>query len=129
MEVILNLKFKELFKNKLLNQNHYHFIGLGGIGMSGIALFLLKKGLSVSGSDITKNDRLQEIKKNGGIIFESQQPENIGLIQKKFSLKKIIIVVSSAINFENKELKFCIDQKLVIKHRSCLLYTSPSPRD
>ena len=121
MEVILNLKFKELFKNKLLNQNHYHFIGLGGIGMSGIALFLLKRGLSVSGSDITKNDRLQEIKKNGGIIFESQQPENIGLIQKKFNLKKIIIVVSSAINFKNKELKFCIDQKLVIKHRSEIL--------
>ena len=91
MEVILNLKFKELFKNKLLNQNHYHFIGLGGIGMSGIALFLLKKGLSVSGSDITKNDRLQEIKKNGGIIFESQQPENIGLIQKSLISKKLLL--------------------------------------
>ena len=121
MEVILNLKFKELFKNKLLNQAHYHFIGLGGIGMSGIALFLLKKGLSVSGSDISENDRLQEIKKNGGIIFESQQPENIKLILKKFNLKKIVIVISSAINNKNKELNYCIDQKLVIKHRSEVL--------
>ena len=36
----------------MLNQDHYHFIGLGGIGMSGIALVLLNKGLSISGSDI-----------------------------------------------------------------------------
>ena len=105
----------------MFNKDHYHFIGLGGIGMSGIALFLLKKGLSVSGSDITKNDRLEEIKKNGGIIFESQKPENIDLILKKFNLKKIIVVISSAINNKNKELKYCIDQKLVIKHRSEIL--------
>ena len=121
MEVILNLKFKELFKNKLFNQDHYHFIGLGGIGMSGIALFLLKKGLSVSGSDITQNDRLDEIAMNGGIIFKSQQPKNIELIKKIFNHKKIIIVVSSAITHKNKELNCCIDQNLEIKHRSEIL--------
>jgi len=105
----------------LLNQDHYHFIGLGGIGMSGIALTLLKKGLSVSGSDIAKNDRLTEIAKNGGIIFHSQEPQNIDLIKKKFSNKKITIVISSAISNKNKELNYCIENQLTIKHRSEIL--------
>jgi len=105
----------------LLNQDHYHFIGLGGIGMSGIALVLLKKGLSVSGSDIARNDRLTEIAKNGGIIFHSQEPQNIDLIKKKFNNKNIKIVISSAITNKNKELNYCIENKLTIKHRSDIL--------
>tara|TARA_B100001287_G_scaffold171217_1_gene144105 strand:- start:367 stop:1791 length:1425 start_codon:yes stop_codon:yes gene_type:complete len=121
LEVIFNLKFKDLIKNKLLNQDHYHFIGLGGIGMSGIALFLLKKGLTVSGSDIAKSDRLIEIKNNGGIVFNSQKPENIDLIKKKFNPKNITIVISSAINDDNKELNYCVNQQLKIKHRSEIL--------
>jgi len=105
----------------LLNQDHYHFIGLGGIGMSGIALVLLNKGFSVSGSDITLNDRLKEIRHKGGFVFDSQQPQNIDLLEKKFNLKKITIVISSAIDNENKELNYCIDKKLSIKHRSEIL--------
>ena len=105
----------------MLNQDHYHFIGLGGIGMSGIALVLLNKGFSVSGSDITLNDRLKEIRHKGGFVFDSQQPQNIDLLEKKFNLKKITIVISSAIDNENKELNYCIDKKLSIKHRSEIL--------
>jgi len=105
----------------LLNQNHYHFIGLGGIGMSGIALVLLKKGLSVSGSDIVQNDRLRDIAKNGGIIFNSQTPQNIDLIKKRFSNKNITIVISSAISNKNNELNYCIEKNLTIKHRSEIL--------
>ena len=41
---------------KLLLENHYHFIGIGGIGMSAIAKGLLKKGYSISGSDLVKNE-------------------------------------------------------------------------
>jgi len=105
----------------LFNQDHYHFIGLGGIGMSGIASALLKKGLSVSGSDITKNDQLTEIAKNGGIVFHSQNAQNIDLIKKKFQHKNITIVISSAINNKNSELNYCIEQQLKIKHRSEIL--------
>jgi len=89
--------------------------------MSGIALFLLKKGSSISGSDITTNDRLKEIANNGGILFHSQNPENIEFIKKKFNNKKITIVISSAIKNKNKELNYCIKQKLMIKHRSEIL--------
>ena len=89
--------------------------------MSGIALALLKRGFSVSGSDITKNDRLIEISKNGGIVFNTQQPKNIDLIKKKFHNQKITIVISSAINNKNNELNYCLDQHLTIKHRSEIL--------
>ena len=105
----------------MFNQDHYHFIGLGGIGMSGIALVLLKQGLSVSGSDIAKNDQLIEIAKNGGIVFYSQKAQNIDLIKGKFNNKKITVVVSSAIKNKNKELKYCIENQLEIKHRSEIL--------
>ena len=105
----------------MFNQDHYHFIGLGGIGMSGIALVLLRKGSSVSGSDIVKNDRLTEIAKSGGIVFNSQKPENIEQIKKKFNSKNITIVISSAINNKNKELNYCIKHQLTIKHRSEIL--------
>jgi len=89
--------------------------------MSGIALVLLRKGLSVSGSDIANNDRLTEIAMNGGIVFNSQKPQNIDQIKKKFNNKNIIIVISSAINNKNKELNYCIKQQLTIKHRSEIL--------
>ena len=105
----------------MFNKDHYHFIGLGGIGMSGIALVLLKKGLSVSGSDITKNDRLTEIEKKGGIVFNSQKPQNIVFIKQKFNTKNIIIVISSAIKNKNEELNYCIQNQLTIKHRSEIL--------
>ena len=105
----------------MLKEDHYHFIGIGGIGMSGIALVLLNKGLSVSGSDIATNDRILEVANNGGIIFNSQQPQNIDFIRKKFNTKNLIIVISSAINIKNKELNYCVDQQLSIKHRSDIL--------
>jgi len=105
----------------LLNQDHYHFIGLGGIGMSGIALALLKKGFSVSGSDIIKNNQLIEVAKNGGIVFNTQKPQNIDQIKKKFINKNITVVVSSAINKKNEELNYCIERQIVIKHRSEIL--------
>tara|TARA_Y100001978_G_scaffold132066_1_gene118120 strand:- start:142 stop:1476 length:1335 start_codon:yes stop_codon:yes gene_type:complete len=89
--------------------------------MSGIALVLLKKGLSVSGSDIAENYRLKEIANNGGIVFNTQQPQNIDFIKNKFGTKKITIVISSAINKENKELNYCIKNNLTIQHRSEIL--------
>ena len=89
--------------------------------MSGIALVLLKKGFSVSGSDIVKNDRITEIANCGGIIFNTQNPKNIDLIKQKFNKKNITVIISSAINNKNKELNYCIKNQLSIKHRSEIL--------
>ena len=108
-------------KRNLLEENHYHFIGIGGIGMSAIAVALLKKGFSVSGSDLLHNDQTLQIKKMGATIFDIQENKNIDTIQKQYQNKEIIIVKSSAIKKDNKELNYSNKKNLTIKHRSEIL--------
>ena len=105
----------------MINKNHYHFIGIGGIGMSGVAFALREKGYSVSGSDKIINDQIKQLKKIGTKIFTEQNKSNIEFIINKFKLKNIIIVTSSAIKKNNEELAYCIQKDLPIKHRSEIL--------
>tara|TARA_Y100000589_G_scaffold322022_1_gene354292 strand:+ start:741 stop:2117 length:1377 start_codon:yes stop_codon:yes gene_type:complete len=100
---------------------HYHFIGIGGIGMSGIAEVLISKKFSVSGSDLISNNQTIRLDSKGATIFDEQNQNNIDIILKKFSNKKIIAVVSSAIKKNNEELSYCIKKKITIKHRSDIL--------
>ena len=108
-------------KKDLEERFHYHFIGIGGIGMSGIALALIKKGYSISGSDLIENDQVHKIKSLGATVFNEQNQNNIEIISNKFDSKKIIIVKSSAINELNSEFKYCKEKKLPILHRSEVL--------
>ena len=87
---------------------HYHFIGIGGIGMSGIAQVLIGKQFSVSGSDVISNDQTKKLSNKGATIFNNQNQKNIDTILKKFPNKKIIAVISSAIKKNNIELSYCI---------------------
>jgi len=105
----------------LITKNHFHFIGVGGIGMSAIAKGLLKKGYSISGSDLVKNNETKKLEKLGAIIFNSQIRENIEFIISKFNNKLINFVVSTAIKPENEELMFCREKNLPVKHRSEIL--------
>jgi len=100
---------------------HYHFIGIGGIGMSGIAQVLIGKQFSVSGSDVLNNDQTKKLYSNGATIFNNQNQKNIDTILKKFPNKKIIAVISSAIKKNNIELRYCMEKKIIIRHRSEIL--------
>ena len=106
---------------QLFEKSHFHFIGIGGIGMSAIAMALLKKGCSVSGSDLITNQETNKLQKLGAIIFHSQVKNNIDLINSKFQNKKINFVISSAIKNENPELYYCKKNKFSIIHRSEIL--------
>ena len=108
-------------KNQMPNTHHYHLIGIGGIGMSAIAIALLKTGNSVSGSDIGRNKEIEKLQKLGATIFYDQQKENIKQISKKYYSEKIEIVISSAIKKNNEELNYCIENKFCIRHRSEIL--------
>ena len=55
------------FKN--LNDINIHFIGIGGISMSALALFCEKFGACVSGSDMTENNEVIKLKKNNISVF------------------------------------------------------------
>jgi len=74
----------------------YHFIGIGGIGMSGIAQLLLRGGSKVSGSDLKDSSNLKELKELGARIFIGHKPENV----KGASL----VIYSSAIKENNPEI-------------------------
>ena len=78
----------ELAKTEII-----HFIGIGGIGMSGLSLIMKGKGFTVQGSDLSSNKNVERLKKEKIKIF-------IG--QKKQNLKKVtIVVVSSSIKKNN----------------------------
>ena len=56
---------------------HIHFIGIGGISMSGLAEILLKEGFTVSGSDNKASALTEQLGKNGAKIFIGQRAANI----------------------------------------------------
>ena len=100
---------------------HFHFIGVGGIGMSAIAIALIKKGYSVSGSDLIKNNQIERLKELGAIIFDAQIKNNIDFVNAKFQNQKVNFVISSAIKDENEELSYCKKNNFLIRHRSEIL--------
>ena len=102
-------------------KNHFHFIGIGGIGMSAIAMGLLKKGYSISGSDLVENDETDKLKRSGAQIFNSQTKENIEILHSQLNNKQINFVVSTAIKPNNAELSYCKKNNFPIKHRSDIL--------
>ena len=69
---------------KDLKQVKIHFIGIGGIGMSGIAELMFDIGYSVQGSDVQINSNTNRLKKRGITIFKGHDKINISL---KFHLK------------------------------------------
>ena len=81
---------------KLAKSEIIHFLGIGGIGMSGLSLIMKGKGFKVQGSDIIKNKNTDRLKKNKIKIFIGHKKQNIH--------KATILVVSSAIKKNNPEL-------------------------
>ncbi len=73
-----------------------HFVGIGGIGMSGIAEVLLNLGYRVSGSDLKSSSVTQRLAGLGAVVFEGHRAENIAGAE--------VVVTSSAIGAENPEV-------------------------
>ena len=89
----------------------YHFIGIGGVGMSALAHILLQQGKKVSGSDLKESPVTKELEAKGAHIFYEQKHGNIQAGQT--------VVFSTAINPENPEYQDGKKGKLL--HRSALL--------
>ena len=90
-----------------------HFIGIGGIGMSGIAEILFQSGYHVQGSDLNQSNNTNRLEKLGIKVFIGQKKSNI--IDAK------IIVVSTAISEKNEEFIAAKKLFLPIVHRSEML--------
>tara|TARA_S200000501_G_scaffold78715_1_gene70505 strand:+ start:19708 stop:21108 length:1401 start_codon:yes stop_codon:yes gene_type:complete len=90
-----------------------HFIGIGGIGMSGMAEFLFNHGFDISGSDISSSERTKHLSSVGIKISSSHQKSNI----KNHDL----VVYSSAVNHKNIEIIRSKELNIPIMKRSQML--------
>ena len=90
-----------------------HFVGIGGIGMSGIAEVLLNHGYTVQGSDLKSTPITRRLEKLGATVFEGQRAENIENAE--------VVVISSAIKPGNAELDAARSQGLPIVRRAEML--------
>lgn len=91
----------------------YYFIAIGGIGMSGLAKYLVEDGVEVLGSDIKKNRNIIELEKLGAKIFIGHNAQNL--------TPNCTVVASTAIKEDNPELIKAKELGLEILHRSDLL--------
>ena len=98
----------ELAKSELI-----HFVGIGGIGMSGLALIMKELGFNVQGSDILNNKNIERLKKNKIKVIIGHNKQNIK--------KSTILVISSAIQKSNTEFLEAKKKKLPIYKRGEML--------
>ncbi|MBW2607458.1 MAG: UDP-N-acetylmuramate--L-alanine ligase [Deltaproteobacteria bacterium] len=96
-----------------LKKYHIHFVGVGGIGMSGIAELLINLGYKVSGSDLKSSDITRRLKRLGGVIFKSHRENHIS--------GSDVVVVSSAINEKNPEVAAAREMSIPVIPRAEML--------
>lgn len=77
--------------------SHIHFIGIGGISMSGLAQIMLQKGYTVTGSDRAKSHITDKLEKLGAVIYEGHSAENIA--------GSDIVVHTAAVHDDNPEMQ------------------------
>ena len=75
----------------------FHFIAIGGVGMSGLAKFLIQQGYTVSGSDVNDSKYVKQLKEMGATVYIGHSKDNVP--------KDATVIVSSAIRETNPELK------------------------
>ncbi len=90
-----------------------HFIGIGGIGMSGLSLIMNSKGFNIQGSDISPNKNIERLKKENIKIFIGHKKQNLKGVS--------IVVISSAIKKNNPELAEAKKKGLPIYKRGEML--------
>ncbi|GGB36696.1 UDP-N-acetylmuramate--L-alanine ligase [Roseibium aquae] len=90
-----------------------HFVGIGGIGMSGIAEVLKTLGYQVQGSDMAENANVKRLREKGIQIAVGHAAENLGLAE--------VVVVSSAIKKDNPELVAAREKLIPVVRRAEML--------
>ena len=92
---------------------HAHFIGIGGIGMSGIAEIMLNLGIKVSGSDLKRSAVTDRLAQLGATIYEGHNAANVA--------GATVVVTSSAVNAKNPEVIEAQARKIPVIQRADML--------
>ncbi|WP_448587709.1 UDP-N-acetylmuramate--L-alanine ligase [Thermocrinis sp.] len=99
-----------MFREKI---KHFHFVGIGGIGMSGIAQVLLQMGYRVSGSDLKENKNTKMLEGMGARIYIGHREENVDGAQ--------VVVYSSAVGMDNPEIRRAREKNIPVIPRGEML--------
>ncbi|MCY7294248.1 UDP-N-acetylmuramate--L-alanine ligase [Alteromonas sp. a30] len=90
-----------------------HFIGIGGVGMGGIAEVLLNEGYVISGSDQQASQMTQHLQKLGATVFFTHAASNVENVD--------VVVVSSAISTDNPEIQAAMEARIPVIRRAEML--------
>ncbi len=90
-----------------------HFVGIGGVGMCGIAEVLLNQGYQISGSDIRTSATTERLQKMGAEIFIGHSSDNVTAAN--------VVVISTAVNDENPEVSAARERRIPIVRRAEML--------
>lgn len=93
--------------------NQIHFVGIGGVGMAGIAEVCLSMGYAVSGSDLKQNSTVKRLMSQGANIQLGHQVDNV--------VNSDVVVVSTAIPQNNPEVDWAREQRIPIIPRAAML--------
>ena len=104
----------DLILNASLSDLSFYFVGIGGVSMSGLALFLIERGCKVCGSDISKNENTQRLQQKGVTVYFGHDKNNV-------PQKADVCVVNSAISQLNEEVLECKRRNIKIITRGELL--------
>lgn len=99
-----------MFRGKV---RQIHFVGIGGIGMSGIAEVLLNLGYRVTGSDMKEGASVRRLRKLGAEVFIGHAPENLG--------ESDVLVKSTAVHMDNPEVRAALDTHVPVIRRAEML--------
>jgi len=108
-----------MYKVDFSSPCHVHFIGIGGISMSGLAEILIKEGFTVTGSDIDKargTETIRFLQEKGVTVYFGQVAEN--LVQEPDTK---LVVYTAAISSDNEELLYAKEQGIPLLTRAELL--------
>ncbi len=100
-------------KNRMRKINRIHFVGIGGVGMGGIAEVLINLGYAVQGSDLKESRVTRRLRGLGADVFSGHRAENIGTAD--------LVVVSSAIDPANPEVVAAREQRKPVVRRAEML--------
>lgn len=103
--------YPNLLQNPLIK--HIHCMGIGGVGVSGIAEILLQKGYKITGSDITMSPALERLRQLGAEIIIGHKAKNVATADA--------VIFSSAINKNNPEFMFAKTRNIPVVQRGKIL--------
>lgn len=95
------------------NETHLHFVGIGGIGMSGIAKVFANQGYRVSGSDLSESVNTQQLQEMGVEVFYGHRAENVENAH--------VVVTSTAVRADNPEVLAAKEKRIPVIPRAEVL--------